>query len=382
MNTDSKWPCSQCTYLNFSNALKCTMCGISRSPTLISAIAAGDDIYEVGVKSCVSHTNTSTPYIQETGDDKKWVCPTCTYLNFSKNLKCIQCLTVKKPVIIDQMKSLSINTNPPSNAPSDASPVKGNDRNEAQEAPTVPSQSVGGAGQISPKQLWPKDSVALPDQNLPSFKWRCRGCTYENWPRSVKCVMCATQKGSLPVAANSQPARLATPPPPPETKAKERASLAGKERPPPPPLGIIQRDLGTEARSGEASPPSRNCESFNEINKSRSETQALNTLNQSTNPPPPSVGAGSGGGSGTGGGGGSRMSPPVTSVQQQQQQSVSAPQNIRQMEGAVALNNYETERILRQLRRRLREADWIWLNACIGVVEGNYEPVQAYLSSG
>lgn len=48
----------------------------------------------------------------------------------------------------------------------------------------------------------------------------------------------------------------------------------------------------------------------------------------------------------------------------------------------MALNNYETERLLRQLRRRLREADWAWLNACNGVVEGNYEPVEAYLSAG
>lgn len=30
----------------------------------------------------------------------------------------------------------------------------------------------------------------------------------------------------------------------------------------------------------------------------------------------------------------------------------------------------------------MREADWAWLDACMGVVEGNPNPVEAYLSSG
>lgn len=42
-------------------------------------------------------------------------------------------------------------------------------------------------------------------------------------------------------------------------------------------------------------------------------------------------------------------------------------------------NNCENERKLRQLRRN---ADWKWLNACIGVIEGDPIPVEAYLTSG
>ena len=37
---------------------------------------------------------------------------------------------------------------------------------------------------------------------------------------------------------------------------------------------------------------------------------------------------------------------------------------------------------MRQLRRRLREADWNWLTACMGVVEGDMNPVEAYLNAG
>ena len=45
-------------------------------------------------------------------------------------------------------------------------------------------------------------------------------------------------------------------------------------------------------------------------------------------------------------------------------------------------NNYDYERRVRQLRRRMREQDWTWLTACMGVVEGDMNPVEAYLNSG
>ena len=35
------------------------------------------------------------------------------------------------------------------------------------------------------------------------------------------------------------------------------------------------------------------------------------------------------------------------------------------------------------MRRRMREAaDWTWLAACMGVVEGDMNPVEAYLNGG
>lgn len=42
-------------------------------------------------------------------------------------------------------------------------------------------------------------------------------------------------------------------------------------------------------------------------------------------------------------------------------------------------NNYESERKLRHMKR---QADWNWLNACIGIIEGDPNPVEAYLASG
>lgn len=45
----------------------------------------------------------------------------------------------------------------------------------------------------------------------------------------------------------------------------------------------------------------------------------------------------------------------------------------------VDTNNHDNER---RMRRMKRNADWNWLNACIGVIEGDPNPVEAYLSSG
>ena len=54
------------------------------------------------------------------------------------------------------------------------------------------------------------------------------------------------------------------------------------------------------------------------------------------------------------------------------------------MQDGCGPNNYDYERRMRQLRRRMREAaaDWTWLAACMGVVEGDMNPVEAYLNGG
>ena len=52
--------------------------------------------------------------------------------------------------------------------------------------------------------------------------------------------------------------------------------------------------------------------------------------------------------------------------------------------GATAsnINNYEQEKLARRLRRRMKDEDWRWINACLGVVNGDATPVEGYLSLG
>ena len=47
----------------------------------------------------------------------------------------------------------------------------------------------------------------------------------------------------------------------------------------------------------------------------------------------------------------------------------------REVESREDNNNLEYEKRLRQLRRRMRKTDWAWLSACMGVVEGDSNPV-------
>ena len=178
--------------------------------------------------------------------------------------------------------------------------------------------------------------------------------------------MCGTPKGLCPLAAQSQPARLATPPPPSESKNNNNNSsnivtTASEPCEIPNKVEIIRETKDIQQSDVTA----KNMENINEMNKSRSnepqvqEQQLISQRNVSETKE---------NSSGIATNVSTNLSPGAVSH--------------RAGEGAMALNNYETERLLRQLRRRLREADWAWLNACNGVVEGNYEPVEAYLSAG
>ena len=68
----------------------------------------------------------------------------------------------------------------------------------------------------------------------------------------------------------------------------------------------------------------------------------------------------------------------------QVQRSLSPLQSADGCGSGGGANNFDYERRMRQLRRRMREAaaDWTWLAACMGVVEGDMNPVEAYLNGG
>ena len=51
-------------------------------------------------------------------------------------------------------------------------------------------------------------------------------------------------------------------------------------------------------------------------------------------------------------------------------------------ETAGSVKNLNNEKRVKQLRRRMRDIDWVWLSACMGVVEGDSSPVEAYLNTG
>ncbi|XP_052752799.1 ubiquitin thioesterase trabid-like [Galleria mellonella] len=173
----------------------------------------------------------------------KWMCEVCTYENYPLSRKCTMCRTSK--------------------------PLLGEDIFKLQDgASALPTQDVCGADTVA-ERLKPL-RISSPQGQASGGaasvnKWPCPTCTYENWPKSLKCAMCGT----------SNPAPPARPPPP---------------RPPRPP-GIND-----------------NCNSQNTVHEVDSNT--------------------------------------------------------------------------RHSKRRTNNADWIWLQACLGVVEGDARRVEAYLARG
>ncbi|XP_065287394.1 ubiquitin thioesterase ZRANB1 [Dermacentor albipictus] len=232
-----KWTCQHCTYENWPKALRCVICQNPR-PTLIEEEASSEerDIYKI---SPIVSPDPANPY-------QKWACSRCTYLNWPRSSKCTQCL---------QMRGS------PSVAP--ASPPSG-----------------------QPQQATTSTEVAHGSTDL-HCKWTCHACTYENWPKSRKCVMCnvARLKSDSPVSNRT---------PEPDDQRNNSAGV-------------------------------------------------------------PSICTG-----------GSNRLTATTEIEVQ----VSADEN-------PLSNNY-----LCSLRRQAREVDRLWLNACRAVVDGDPEPISRYLSSG
>ncbi|VEL19198.1 unnamed protein product [Protopolystoma xenopodis] len=85
-----------------------------------------------------SHKLSPRPEAHDTG---MWICPQCTYRNWPKARKCVQCLCASP---------FPLETEPP--------PSK------RHHLPVHPSSMID--------------------------KWPCTVCTYENWPKTRKCIMC------------------------------------------------------------------------------------------------------------------------------------------------------------------------------------------------
>lgn len=242
-----KWTCQHCTYENWPKALRCTICLNSR-PTLIEEEASSEerDIYKI------------SPLVQEPLPNlyHKWACSKCTYLNWPRSTKCTQCLSAR---------SSQSSRNPPG----------------------VPSSPPTPSAQATTSAETPHASA---DSRT---KWTCHSCTYENWPKSRKCIMC---NASRPKAESPAGGRT------PDSDDQRHHSS-----------GVPSICTGGSYRR-----PTAKCGATAEIE-----------VQLSTEEVP------------------------------------------------LSTNNY-----LCSLRRQAREADRLWLNACRAVAEGEPEPINRYLSSG
>lgn len=316
LNISNKWSCEYCTYENWPATKKCVLCRAPKPPQFIDEDAPVEqDIYKMaplvypeGMGPCSSHTTSFMPQQSAHDVSQKWMCQTCTYLNWPKSSKCTQCLyprpssTAAAAVSPTQPLSVDVNIAESGvftkNSPSSPEAAKAinNDKNR-----------VVAAG-IKSMQMLPN-------------KWPCKSCTYENWMRSLKCILCGMPRLRQD-GMSAGPSSVAK---------KERSPIAENE---------LNRVGGMMA------------------SKTRSPVSSTNNLTESIE----YVHAG-----------GAVASPSIY-------------QRIEKHISPEFSSNFHVskkdDRKMRQLRNRMRDLNWLWLNACQGVVDGDTHAVEAYLAAG
>ncbi|XP_034841702.1 ubiquitin thioesterase ZRANB1 isoform X1 [Mirounga angustirostris] len=282
-----KWACEYCTYENWPSAIKCTMCRAQRpSGTIITEDpfkSGSSDVgrdwdpssTEGGSSPLICPDSSARPRVKSSysmENANKWSCHMCTYLNWPRAIRCTQCLSQRRT-----------------------------------RSPTESPQSSGSGSRPVAFSLDPCEEYN--DRNKPNTRtqhWTCSICTYENWAKAKKCVVC-----DHPRPNNIEAIELA--------ETEEASSI------------INEQDRARWRGS---------CSSGNS----------------------------------------QRRSPPTTKRDSEMKM------DFQRIELAGAVGSKEELEVdfkkLKQIKNRMKKTDWLFLNACVGVVEGDLAAIEAYKSSG
>ncbi|XP_061546459.1 ubiquitin thioesterase zranb1-B [Phycodurus eques] len=322
----AKWACEYCTYENWPSAIKCTMCraqrpsagaiiteepfkrapaldpgGLSNSPTQgSSALLICPD--------SSARPRVRTADIPETSS--KWSCHMCTYLNWPRAIRCTQCLCHRQ------------------HAQQHAS----HQGQQQPRSPTESPQTSGSGYRPAPSSTATDPCEEYNDRNrlnTHAQHWTCNACTYENWSKALKCVVCDHPRPNHSLLA--EPIELASEPERQQPSSKfidaHRVNMRG--------VGGIAGGQGVGV-------------------------------------------VGLVGGCSTS----QRRSPPSSKRESEVNMEF---QRIEVASGAGVGSKEELEvdfKKLKQIKNRMRRTDWLFLNACVGVVEGDLAAVESYKTSG
>ncbi|XP_036907059.1 ubiquitin thioesterase ZRANB1 isoform X1 [Sturnira hondurensis] len=282
-----KWACEYCTYENWPSAIKCTMCRAQRpSGTIITEDpfkSGSSDVgrdwdpssTEGGSSPLICPDSSARPRVKSSysmENANKWSCHMCTYLNWPRAIRCTQCLSQRRT-----------------------------------RSPTESPQSSGSGSRPVAFSVDPCEEYNDRNKlNTRTQHWTCSICTYENWAKAKKCVVC-----DHPRPNNIDAIELA--------ETEEASSI------------INEQDRARWRGS---------CSSGNS----------------------------------------QRRSPPTTKRDSEMKM------DFQRIELAGAVGSKEELEVdfkkLKQIKNRMKKTDWLFLNACVGVVEGDLAAVEAYKSSG
>jgi len=292
---------------------------------------------------------------EEEGSKKKWICEYCTYSNWQSSMKCTMCRG-KKPASLCSTENIysAVNTN-----------------------------SLRDIYSLTEKLGGPPGHPPSPDTDRTDHtgKWACASCTYYNFPRAVTCTLCRTPRKKISPGVHSSRNSPSSPHALPATnvntanRANSMRSLADQLSP----LHISVNN--NNPQYSQASPETSKSQSPR-LKADRWSCLTCTYENWSKSPSCVLCGTKRGRSSPEQLGAGARDSP---SPEGAAQYSGSVASCSTAEAGAAATedgNKQNHEARVKQLRRRMRDIDWVWLSACMGVVEADSSPVEAYLNSG
>ncbi|XP_069609985.1 ubiquitin thioesterase ZRANB1 isoform X2 [Ranitomeya imitator] len=275
----------------------------------------------------------------------KWACEYCTYENWPSAIKCTMCRAQR-----------------PSGAIITEEPFKSS-------APNVGTiERSGGSPLICPdSSARPRVKTSFSMEN--SSKWSCHLCTYLNWPRAIRCTQCLSQRRtrSPTESPQSSGSGLRSVPGPidpcEEYNDRNKLNIKGQHWT----CSACTYENGAKAKKCVVCdhPSPNNIDSI-ELADTDEASSLINEQDRARWR------------SGCSSGNGQRCSPPMSKRDSEM--------DFQRIELAGAVGSKDELELdlkkLKQIKNRMRKTDWLFLNACVGVVEGDLSAVEAYKTSG
>ncbi|XP_072312186.1 ubiquitin thioesterase ZRANB1-like [Eucyclogobius newberryi] len=268
----------------------------------------------------------------------KWPCDYCTYENWPSAVKCTMCRAPRPPPVI---REDPFATRPDPDPDSDLSRAE-----------------TGTAGLLICPDSSARPRVPPSGANELANKWSCLTCTFLNWPRAIRCTQCSRRrsKPAGPASESAQTCSAASGSHSPIEEHNDRNRLNAQWTC----AACMYQNWAESAKCVVCDGPKRQ-----EAERANADDQVVNERERSRR----RTAGGGGGGSAA-----QRRLPPL---------GRSDVQRIELAAGAMSANEEQEvdQKKLKQIRNRMRKNDWLFLNACAGVVDGDLAAVEAYKAS-
>uniref|UniRef100_A0A8C5QU75 ubiquitinyl hydrolase 1 n=1 Tax=Leptobrachium leishanense TaxID=445787 RepID=A0A8C5QU75_9ANUR len=271
----------------------------------------------------------------------KWACEYCTYENWPSAIKCTMCRA--------QRPSATIITEEPFKS----------------STPDVSTMERGGGSPLICPDSSARPRVKSSYSTEGSTKWSCHLCTYLNWPRAIRCTQCLSQRRTRSPTESPQCSGLRSTPSPvdpcEEYNDRNKLNIKGPHWT----CSVCTYENCAKAKKCVVCdhPTPNNMDAIELADEASSIINEQDRARWR---------------GGCSSGNSHRRSPPTSKRD--------SDMDFQRIELAGAVGSKDELELdlkkLKQIKNRMRKTDWLFLNACVGVVEGDLSAVEAYKTSG